>query len=223
MTGRQELPSAFDPVEQWPMCAAELTDVRDQGDCSSCWALAPLLAAGSRRCIANATDRPSPMHALTCRRTCGGCHGGSITCALRVWRTRDACPTVQREYSADVVWCRCSRDNERSHYSSHGNIYQWAVCCDICSLQRLCDVLEEFNNRPLHCPLYVRFTASTFSRGPWCSIDWMGCEHELDCCEHMGFCPRMQWNIPSADGIEHRWCRECDLLPPIKCLKQRVL
>ena len=47
-----ELPDTFDVREKWPKCAALVSEAIDQGECGSCWAVAPAKAMTDRLCIA---------------------------------------------------------------------------------------------------------------------------------------------------------------------------
>lgn len=47
------LPASFDARDKWPHCAALINEVVDQGNCGSCWAVAPAKVMSERLCIAS--------------------------------------------------------------------------------------------------------------------------------------------------------------------------
>nr|QOV03097.1 cathepsin B3 [Mahanarva fimbriolata]UJP31643.1 cathepsin B3 [Dermestes maculatus] len=75
------IPKTFDARKKWPNCMS-LKQLRDQGDCGSCWAVASAAAFTDRLCIAtNASwnGHLSAEEVLTCCKTCVdtvGCEGG---------------------------------------------------------------------------------------------------------------------------------------------------
>ncbi|MCI3325462.1 cathepsin B family protein [Escherichia coli] len=77
--GIKDLPDNFDARDKWTNCPT-LKEVRDQGNCGSCWAFGAVEAMSDRICIkSNGTVNAhiSAEDLLTCCRTCGdGCDGG---------------------------------------------------------------------------------------------------------------------------------------------------
>lgn len=47
------LPASFDAREKWPYCASLINEIVDQGNCGSCWAVAPAKVMSDRLCIAS--------------------------------------------------------------------------------------------------------------------------------------------------------------------------
>ena len=83
---RHGLPDAFDAREKWPRCAALIGRGRDQGNCGSCWAMAPAEVMSDRLCVQTdgAVARElSPFQLLACARGNGaaGCDGGESSVA----------------------------------------------------------------------------------------------------------------------------------------------
>jgi cathepsin B len=76
----QELPDEFDSRDKWPQCPT-LKEVRDQGNCGSCWAISAVEAMSDRVCIhSNATKNAhlSTEDMVSCCHICGfGCNGGN--------------------------------------------------------------------------------------------------------------------------------------------------
>lgn len=74
-----ELPENFDPRKQWPFCPS-LSEVRDQGDCGSCWAFGAVEAMTDRICIKSKGKinfHFSAEDLVACCTDCGyGCSGG---------------------------------------------------------------------------------------------------------------------------------------------------
>ncbi|KAK7487324.1 hypothetical protein BaRGS_00021413 [Batillaria attramentaria] len=75
----KDLPDNFDAREKWTNCPS-LKEVRDQGNCGSCWAFGAVEAMSDRICIASNGANNAHLSAedvMTCCRTCGnGCNGG---------------------------------------------------------------------------------------------------------------------------------------------------
>ncbi|XP_054155342.1 cathepsin B-like [Oppia nitens] len=74
-----EIPESFDAREEWPHCES-IKEIRDQGSCGSCWALAVVEAISDRICIATKGQQQVEISAenlIACCDTCGmGCMGG---------------------------------------------------------------------------------------------------------------------------------------------------
>ncbi|GFR67278.1 cathepsin B [Elysia marginata] len=75
----KDLPENFDPRTQWPNCPS-LKEVRDQGDCGSCWAFGAVESMTDRLCIKSQGKTQFHFSAedlMSCCRECGqGCEGG---------------------------------------------------------------------------------------------------------------------------------------------------
>ncbi|XP_076457002.1 cathepsin B-like [Babylonia areolata] len=77
--GATDLPDSFDARDKWTNCPT-LKEVRDQGNCGSCWAFGAVEAMSDRICIASNGAKNAHLSAedmMACCRTCGdGCDGG---------------------------------------------------------------------------------------------------------------------------------------------------
>jgi len=75
----RELPESFDARDQWKNCYT-IGEVRDQGDCGSCWAFGVVEAISDRICVASKGKESVEISAndmVACCQDCGdGCEGG---------------------------------------------------------------------------------------------------------------------------------------------------
>ncbi|XP_018567776.1 cathepsin B-like [Anoplophora glabripennis] len=87
--GRETIPESFDAREQWADCAAIIGEIRDQGACGSCWAVAAVGAMSDRICIHSNGEKKvsvSGQDLLACCSTCGnGCSGGLLESSWKYW------------------------------------------------------------------------------------------------------------------------------------------
>lgn len=90
----QDLPDSFDSREQWPNCPT-LQEVRDQGNCGSCWAISAVEAMSDRICIASngaANAHLSTEDMVSCCHICGmGCNGGYPQMAWEFFKHSGVC------------------------------------------------------------------------------------------------------------------------------------
>eukprot|EP01013_Petalomonas_cantuscygni_P036695 TRINITY_DN67393_c0_g1_i1.p1 TRINITY_DN67393_c0_g1~~TRINITY_DN67393_c0_g1_i1.p1 ORF type:complete len:339 (+),score=77.49 TRINITY_DN67393_c0_g1_i1:32-1018(+) len=78
-----ELPTSFDARTQWPRCTS-IQQIRDQGECGSCWAFAATEAFTDRYCIESGMkENPNfaAYYMVTCDDGANGCDGGSLSAA----------------------------------------------------------------------------------------------------------------------------------------------
>ena len=80
------LPASFDARAKWPACAGIIGTARDQGNCGSCWAMAPAEVMSDRLCIESQGAKQvklSPYQLLSCSSAADteGCDGGHTTVA----------------------------------------------------------------------------------------------------------------------------------------------
>ncbi|GET90344.1 cysteine peptidase C [Leishmania tarentolae] len=84
---QKDLPESFDAAEKWPMCGT-ISEIRDQSNCGSCWAIAAAESISDRYCtMSNITDRRiSTSNLMSCCFACGfGCNGGVPVMAWLWW------------------------------------------------------------------------------------------------------------------------------------------
>ncbi|KAK4872421.1 hypothetical protein RN001_014450 [Aquatica leii] len=84
----QDIPENFDAREQWPDCPT-IKEIREQGCCGSCWAVAAVEAMSDRVCIHSNGKTHfhfSAQDLISCCTLCGnGCNGGSPGGAWSYW------------------------------------------------------------------------------------------------------------------------------------------
>lgn len=81
-----DLPENFDPRTKWPNCPS-LSEIRDQGQCGSCWAHGAVSAMTDRVCIhSNGTKNFhfAAQDLVSCSNA-GGCDGGDPSAAWFYW------------------------------------------------------------------------------------------------------------------------------------------
>lgn len=87
-----DLPNEFDARQKWGTLCPSVLEVRDQGECGSCWAFGASEAMTDRICIqSNGEKRPhiSAEDLLTCCSSCGyGCNGGFPPSAWRYFQNK---------------------------------------------------------------------------------------------------------------------------------------
>ena len=69
----QDLPESFDSRDNWPDCPT-IKEIRDQGNCGSCWAISAVETMSDRICIlskASANKHLSTEDLVSCCHTCG--------------------------------------------------------------------------------------------------------------------------------------------------------
>eukprot|EP00928_Gymnodinium_smaydae_P042249 TRINITY_DN2846_c0_g4_i3.p1 TRINITY_DN2846_c0_g4~~TRINITY_DN2846_c0_g4_i3.p1 ORF type:complete len:636 (-),score=108.04 TRINITY_DN2846_c0_g4_i3:350-2257(-) len=97
VTTDDSIPADFDSREKWPLCAATIGSIHNQGHCGSCWAFGALSAVDSRLCIATNGAWNSQRGLLsrgytTSCATTNGCGGGTSAYALDLI-SREGVPT----------------------------------------------------------------------------------------------------------------------------------
>lgn len=79
-------PDSFDVRDKWGAVCPSVTQVRDQSNCGSCWAVSAAEVATDRLCIGTngqKTEILSSLDVLSCCSSCGyGCQGGYPSAAM---------------------------------------------------------------------------------------------------------------------------------------------
>jgi len=87
ITVADTIPDEFNSREQWGSMCPSLMEIRDQGSCGSCWAIAAAEAFSDRACIQSngaitvdySTDEVMTCCSLLNQQFCGnGCYGGTL-------------------------------------------------------------------------------------------------------------------------------------------------
>jgi len=82
------IPESFDSRDNWPDCPT-IKEIRDQGNCGSCWAFGAVEAISDRICIASNGAQQFHLSAedmVDCCSSCGfGCNGGYPESAWEYW------------------------------------------------------------------------------------------------------------------------------------------
>nr|BAC65419.1 cathepsin B [Pandalus borealis] len=91
VTPTKEIPVEFDAREQWPHCPC-IDEIRDQGNCGSCWAVSAASVMTDRTCIDTeglVDFRFSSENVAACCTECGNaCYGGDEDTAFTHWVTK---------------------------------------------------------------------------------------------------------------------------------------
>eukprot|EP00178_Gracilaria_changii_P010959 TRINITY_DN31648_c0_g1_i1.p1 TRINITY_DN31648_c0_g1~~TRINITY_DN31648_c0_g1_i1.p1 ORF type:complete len:331 (+),score=34.75 TRINITY_DN31648_c0_g1_i1:3-995(+) len=96
-----DAPASFDSQTNWPDCHT-ISDIRDQSECGSCWAVAAAEAMSDRYCTYLGKTNPkyqsvqiSAGDLMSCCGSCGmGCNGGFPGAAWNYWN-QNGLPNIQ--------------------------------------------------------------------------------------------------------------------------------
>jgi len=90
----KDIPDSFDSRDQWPNCPT-IKEIRDQGNCGSCWAISAVETMSDRICVAsqaNLNRHLSTEDLVSCCHTCGfGCNGGYPQMAWEYFKRTGIC------------------------------------------------------------------------------------------------------------------------------------
>lgn len=92
LVGVESIPDTFDARKAWPDCPT-IREIRDQGNCGSCWAFGAVEAMSDRYCIASKGRLIVEISAEDLLSCCGlecgnGCFGGFPENAWRYWKSK---------------------------------------------------------------------------------------------------------------------------------------
>lgn len=124
---RDAIPESFDAREKWSKCSV-IKEIKNQGGCGSCWAMASSSALADRVCIYThgATDVSlSPQFMVNCLPNQCGCHGGRDEPMWKdlmdIGTVPESClPFHQKD---DICTGRCDDGRQIPKYTKAKNIY----------------------------------------------------------------------------------------------------
>jgi len=114
------LPDSFDVRDKWPQCKNVVEDIRDQGDCGSCWAFGAAESMSDRECFHNNITRYySVQDILACGNNtlsmCGGCTGGLPWCAFKYWNAYGVVSEECAPYNESGKTPDCVRECKKTY------------------------------------------------------------------------------------------------------------
>jgi cathepsin B len=147
-------PDSFDCRTQWPGCVGDINDIRDQGQCGSCWAVAAAEVYTDRACIATNDKVNMPYSSWdvgTCCKPCApgeACQGGYPN---RAWdwlastgvvtggpvTNRTGCKPYPTGFGDEVCHEVCSNTDYKTPYAQDKRkaSSSWGVPDDISQIQ----------------------------------------------------------------------------------------
>jgi len=147
-------PAEFDCRTQWPSCVGDINDIRDQGQCGSCWAVAAAEVYTDRACIATNDKVSMPYSSWdvgTCCKPCApgeACQGGYPN---RAWdwlastgvvtggpvTNRTGCKPYPTGFGDEACHLACSNTDYKTPYAQDKRkaSTSWGVPDDIGQIQ----------------------------------------------------------------------------------------
>lgn len=127
MTARDVIPESFDARDKWPQCGV-INEIKSQGKCGCCWAMASSSALADRVCIYTngATNVSlSPQFMVNCLPNNNGCHGGFDE---PMWKDLMEIGTVPEsclpfQHQDQTCTGRCENGNPMPQYTKTKNFY----------------------------------------------------------------------------------------------------
>ena len=103
---RDDLPTEFDPVKQWPECPS-LKEIRDQSTCGSCWAFSATGSLEGGNFVANGKlISLSEQQLVDCDTKSSGCNGGLMDNAFQYVMKKGLCTEEDYPYHAKDEDCK---------------------------------------------------------------------------------------------------------------------
>jgi cathepsin B len=125
------IPANFSSAQHWPQCAYQISKIRDQSACGSCWAFGAAEAMSDRFCIHEQLNvSVAAADLMSCCFTCGnGCQGGYPGAAWGWWNVMGLVDNTCDPYP----FPSCSHHVNGPEPPCPSRIYQTPPCHKQCS------------------------------------------------------------------------------------------